>query len=172
MVRLLIEDVTLRSVDEPWSIEVAIHWKTGIVTRHQAERVRPRPHATAPSVLHRIAEMSAGDHSDAEIAATLNDEGHRSGTGKRFTADRVSSIRLGLGRRKRSQQTTTEAIARIEQLFASHTDGEIAATLNAEAYRTATGQPFTAKGIFHLRKRRGLKKPGLRGLPQRRRARD
>lgn len=172
IVRLLIEDVTLRSVDEPWSIEVAIQWKTGVVTQPHAERVRPRPHATAPAVTHRIVELSAGDHSDAEIAETLNDEGHRSGTGQRFTADRVSSIRLARGRRRRSQQTLPEVLARIEQLFAVHTDGEIASTLNAEGYRTATGQPFTAKGVFLLRRRRGLKKPGPRGLPRRGNARE
>ena len=43
VLRLLIDDVTLRNVDDPWSTEVAIRWKTGVVTRHRAERVQPHP---------------------------------------------------------------------------------------------------------------------------------
>lgn len=99
LLRLLIEDITLRNVDDPWSTEVAIRWKTGVVSRHRAERVQPHPHTTLPEVVARIQELytKLGDH---EIAEVLNAEGHRSGYGREFTVQSVSHVRRRRGMSK------------------------------------------------------------------------
>ncbi len=99
LLRLLIEDITLRNVDDPWSTEVAIRWKTGVVSRHQAERLRPQPHTTSPEVVARIRELYT-ELTDHEIADVLNAEGYCSGCGKEFTTQRVSHVRQRRGMMK------------------------------------------------------------------------
>ncbi len=92
LVRLLIEDVTLRAIDDPWHVEVAIRWKTNVVSRHEAMRPLRRPQTTSTAVVARI-EALYRDHTDEEIAKILNDEGHLTGHRKRFTVGRVAHIR-------------------------------------------------------------------------------
>lgn len=99
LVRLLIEDVTVRNIDAPWSIEVAIRWKTGTVSRHRAERVITHPQTTAPKVVARIKELHR-DKIDREIAEILNAEGHRSGLNREFNAEIVAHIRQSQGLKK------------------------------------------------------------------------
>lgn len=96
LIRLLIEDVTLRNQENPWSLDMAIRWKTGFVSRHQARRIKPRPHATDTDVVARIEQLYKG-HMDREIVDILNAEGYRSGYGKSFTVGRVSHIRKRRG---------------------------------------------------------------------------
>lgn len=92
LLRILLEDVTLRNQDEPWSIEVAIRWKTGLVTRHQAQRLRKYGHTTPAEIIERIEELYE-DYTDRDIARILNEEGYRSGYGKAFTMLSVSHLR-------------------------------------------------------------------------------
>lgn len=165
--RLLVEDVSLEAVDEPWSIEVSIHWKTGAVTRHRAQRVYPHPHTTDAVVVEQIVTLSQERKTDADIAQILNTQGYRTGTGKRFTEERAAHIRYRHRQIKRGHQTPPEVLQRVGQLFERHTDAELARILNAEGYRPCAGDQFTAKIVFHLRNRQGLKKPGPRGLPLR-----
>ena len=99
LLRLLLEDITLRNEDDPWSTEVAIRWKTGVVSRHRAKRVQPHPQTTLPEVVARIQELYIG-LSDREIADVLNAEGHRSGYGREFTAQSVSHVRRRRGMSK------------------------------------------------------------------------
>ncbi len=106
IVRILIEDVTLRNVDEPWSIDVAIRWKSGAVGPYRAERVKPYPWTTAPEIVSRIRDLN-NEKTDKEIADVLNAEDYRTGYGKAFTEARVYQIRStrelkkprGLGRK-------------------------------------------------------------------------
>ena len=168
VVRLLIEDVTLRAAENSWNIDVTIQWKTGVVTRHQARRVMLRPHKTDSATVQRLASLSREPgRTDAEIAAMLNAEGLRTGKGKRFNAGRVADARKRYGRRRRTQKTEAAVIGRIGEMFEQKTDAEIAQTLNDEGYRPAAARSFTAKTVFHLRRKRGLRKPGPRGLPTR-----
>jgi DNA invertase Pin-like site-specific DNA recombinase len=168
VVRLLVEDVTLRAVDDPWSIDVAIQWKTSVVTRHQARRVMLRPHKTDSATAQRLASLSMEPgRTDAEIAAMLNAERQRTGKGKRFTAGRVADARKRYGRRRRTQKTDAAVVGRIGEMFEQKTDAEIAQTLDDEGYRPAAARSFTAKTVFHLRRTRGLRKSGPRGLPTR-----
>ena len=99
VVRVLIEDVTLRNVDEPWSTDVWIRWKSGAVSRHRAERVKPYFWTTAPEAVSRIVELMK-DNTDAQVAEILNSEGYRTGRGDLFTAERVEAIRHHRGLKK------------------------------------------------------------------------
>ena len=103
LLRLLIEDITLRNVDDPWSTEVAIRWKTGVVSRHRAARIQPHPQTTSAEVVARIEEL-ATQWSDHEIAEVLNAQGHRSGSGRKFTTQSVSHVRRRRGIRKGPRQ--------------------------------------------------------------------
>jgi hypothetical protein len=99
LLRLLIEDVTLCNQDDPWSVLVKIHWKTGFVSQHQAERVKQWPHTTTSDVIDRIEQLYL-NHTDQEVADLLNKEGYRSGYGRRFTVHCVSHIRHRRGLKK------------------------------------------------------------------------
>jgi hypothetical protein len=99
LLRLLIEDVTLCNQDDPCSVLVKIHWKTGLVSQHQAERVKQRPHTTTSEVIDRIEQLYL-DHTDQEVADLLNKEGYHSGYGNRFTVHCVSHIRHRRGLKK------------------------------------------------------------------------
>ena len=96
LLRLLIEDVTLRNNDEPWCIEIGIQWKTGVVTQHQAERLVSNPHKTTAEVLTRVGELWE-TRTDREIAEILNREGRRSGYSKRFNERSIERIRRSKG---------------------------------------------------------------------------
>ena len=100
LLRILVEDVTLRNRQDPWSVEVAIRWKTGLVSRHLAERVQLRPHTTHPDVVARIEQLWSG-HTDRQIAAILNAEGYRSGFGHRFTEACIIHLRHRRGLKKK-----------------------------------------------------------------------
>lgn len=99
VVRLLIEDVTLANADEPWSISVAIRWKTGMLTRHCAKRLLRHPQTTAPEVIARIAELWK-ENTDAEIARLLNAEGYQSGYRRPFTPAMIAHLRNRRGLKK------------------------------------------------------------------------
>ena len=99
LLRLLIEDVTLRNVDVPWHTEVAIHWKTGVVSRHRAQRVVPHPQTTGEEVVQRIRQLCK-EKTDQQTAEVLNTEEYKSGYGKPFTAAGVAHLRKRNGMRK------------------------------------------------------------------------
>lgn len=103
LVRFLIEDVTLRAIEEPWSIEVVIRWKSGTVSRHRAQRLHPRPHTTSEKVIERIKDLMP-EMTDYEIADRLNSEGYRSGYGRRFTTSGIAHIRNKRGLRKKGEE--------------------------------------------------------------------
>jgi DNA invertase Pin-like site-specific DNA recombinase len=151
IVRLLIEDVTLRNVDVPWGIEVAVRWRTGMVTRYTAKRPERHPWTTRPEAVERIEQLLA-EKDDEEIAEILNAEGHRSGYRHEFTAGRVASLRLRRGL-SRLRRTSSEVIERIESLTPEHTDVEIATLLNQEGKLTASGRRFTDSIVRHIRHR-------------------
>ena len=99
VLRLLIEDVTLANVDEPWSISVSLRWKTGALTRHRTKRFLRHPQTTAPEVIARI-ETLWKENTDAEIATVLNAEGHQSGYRKPFTPGMIAHLRNRRGLKK------------------------------------------------------------------------
>lgn len=103
VLRLLVHDVTLVNEDDPWSVDVAIRWRTGVVSRHRAGRPELRPQETPPETMMRIEELYR-ERMDKETAEILNAEGHRSGTGLPFTAERVAHLRHHRGWTKRRRR--------------------------------------------------------------------
>lgn len=114
LLRFLIEDVTLLNQDDPWGVSVKIHWKTGAVSQHTAERVKPFPHTTDPAVIDRIEQLYL-NHTDREVANLLNKEGYRSGYGNDFTVASISHIRHRKGFRKHRSAKNKTKIAVLEE---------------------------------------------------------
>jgi DNA invertase Pin-like site-specific DNA recombinase len=88
----LIKDVTLCRGDT--TIQAAIRWQTEACTVLEV----PRPkrsyevRRTDPLVVVRVRAL-APEHTDRQIAALLDQEGFRSGTGRRFTQNIVKQLR-------------------------------------------------------------------------------
>lgn len=96
MVRLLVEDVTLKRDAE--TIQAAVRWKGGATTllEHRvpplvADRVR-----TPAEIVEQVRAL-ARDQTDREIAQSLNARGLRSGRGNRFNSRIVKVIRYAYG---------------------------------------------------------------------------
>jgi DNA invertase Pin-like site-specific DNA recombinase len=91
---LLIKQAALVPEDLPEATtRILLLWHQGTTT----ELVVPRPRGvaavrTAPQVLARIQQLMP-DHTDAAIAAILDEDGQRTGRGRRFTATRVAAAR-------------------------------------------------------------------------------
>jgi DNA invertase Pin-like site-specific DNA recombinase len=92
LLRYLIKDVTLSRGET--LIQVAIRWQTEACTVLEV----PRPkrsyemRRTDPVVVDRVKDL-ATEHTDRQIAALLDQEGFRSGTGNRFTRHIVAQLR-------------------------------------------------------------------------------
>jgi hypothetical protein len=90
----LIKDVTLTRGET--IIQVAIRWQTEACTALEV----PRPkrsyevRRTDPAIVARV-KVLVLEHTDREIAALLDQEGFRSGTGSRFTQNIVAQLRYG-----------------------------------------------------------------------------
>ena len=88
----LIKDVTLTRGDT--IIQVAIRWQTEACTLLEV----PRPkrsyevRRTDPEIVARVKALAL-EHTDRQIAALLDQEGFRSGTGSRFTQKIVAQLR-------------------------------------------------------------------------------
>ena len=57
----------------------------------------------------------------------------------------------------RKRQTHPKALARVEELLGSHTDGEVASMLNQEGFTTGAGAPFDLASVRWLNHRWGIK---------------
>ena len=88
----LIKDVCLTRAET--TIEVAIRWRTEACTVLNIPRPKRSCDArrTDPAALARFRALAA-DTSDRQIAEILNQEGFRSGTGRRFTTNIVKQLR-------------------------------------------------------------------------------
>ena len=94
LLRFLIKDVTLTKRDS--DINLVVRWQTGTCTPLTVPRP-PRSydaHRTHPDVVARVRELAI-DHTDRDIAAILNNEGHTSGFGGSFTESKVQWVRWG-----------------------------------------------------------------------------
>jgi len=102
MIRLLIEDVTLRKADQ---IEVSVRFRGGINKTFSL----PRPLSYCQTRKHRpevIAETDRllDDHNYREIATILNKKGYKTGDGIDFDAASVGRIRIAYGLKDRHQR--------------------------------------------------------------------
>jgi len=96
MLRLLVEDVTLKR--DPQKISIAIRWKGGATTTLE----RPLPLSagelfqTPPEIVEQV-RVLATEKTDREIVQALNARGLRSGRGNQFTRRSVKFIRKAYG---------------------------------------------------------------------------
>jgi DNA invertase Pin-like site-specific DNA recombinase len=87
LLRCLVEQVFLESRGKV--IRAYVNWYGGAVSELDV----PKYLFSAPHIYHRIRDLS-GTHTDAEIAATLNQEGVKTVKGRLWTARRVMDFRL------------------------------------------------------------------------------
>jgi DNA invertase Pin-like site-specific DNA recombinase len=108
MVRLLIEDVTLRQ--ETDHILTQVRFRGGAATTLRAPRRRYTPYRhTAPEVTARI-DALLDEHTYSEIATRLNDEGLRSGEGKRFDAESIQRLQNAYHLRSRYRRLREQGL--------------------------------------------------------------
>jgi DNA invertase Pin-like site-specific DNA recombinase len=117
IVRLLIEDVTLSKTDT--SIEARIRFKGG-TTRHLS---LPRPlcggelRRSDTAVIQAIDRLLE-DFTEHEVAASLNKDGYRTGTGRQFTAKMVMELRRHYGLKARRQRLADRGMLTPAQMAA------------------------------------------------------
>jgi hypothetical protein len=88
----LIKDVTLSKRGNV--IDVAIRWQTEALTRLAIPRYKMswEERQTSPQVVERVRALSP-THTNAQIAAMLNEEGERAGMGGSLTVSKIEWIR-------------------------------------------------------------------------------
>jgi DNA invertase Pin-like site-specific DNA recombinase len=95
MIRLLIEDVTLKRAH---SIQIHIRWKGGATTSlHQPLPVPATDLFRTPASIVEHVRALAARETDAQIAHRLNARSLRTGRGNLFTRGRVRNIRIAHG---------------------------------------------------------------------------
>ncbi len=95
MLRLLIEDVTLL---RDRTIQLHIRWKGGATTSLECPLPRGAPDLRrTPATIVEMVRALAAEHTDRQIADTLNGRWLRTGTGQLFTRLRVRHIRTAHG---------------------------------------------------------------------------
>jgi hypothetical protein len=115
MVRLLIDDVTLRKNDE--KIKVQIRYKGGATEEHDLARPRSawEEKRHAPEVL-KLIDTLLNDHTDSEVADILNHRGYVSGTGKSFDGNRVAVIRRAYSIKSRFARLRRKGLHTIKEI--------------------------------------------------------
>jgi DNA invertase Pin-like site-specific DNA recombinase len=95
--RILIEEIVADTDDDKGQIVLVVHWVGGRHTELRITRTRVGEHGNATSKdADELVRTMAGQWPDAEIAATLNRLGLRTGVGNTWTAERVLSVRKRL----------------------------------------------------------------------------
>ena len=94
ILRTVLEEIVVDVTDEPPQVAMWLHWAGGV---HTELRVRKNPpgkhrHCTDRNVVDIVREL-AKVCPDRAIAAILNKHGYCTGTGKRWIASRVLSLR-------------------------------------------------------------------------------
>ncbi|HUR52572.1 MAG TPA: recombinase family protein [Gemmataceae bacterium] len=94
VVRLLIERVELTRHGDTERVAVAIHWRGGVVTRHEVRQgLRTyRSLGGMAKLRGRVLELRGDGHTAEEIAATLNREGYVAARRKELTGDIVRQL--------------------------------------------------------------------------------
>jgi excisionase family DNA binding protein len=98
LVRTLVEEIVVDVDEARREIVLVIHWRGGQHSEVRASKLLSGEHRkrTSDDAAAVIREM-AGTWSDADIAATLNRMGTRTGQGQTWTAQRIRSYRMKAG---------------------------------------------------------------------------
>jgi DNA invertase Pin-like site-specific DNA recombinase len=99
VVRLLIERVELARHGETERADVTVHWRGGLVTRHEIRQGLRAYRALGglAKLRERILELRGDGQTADAIAEVLNREGHRVARGDGFTGDRVRQLLARFG---------------------------------------------------------------------------
>lgn len=98
IVRLLMQEIVADIDTDKAEIVLLIHWVGGRHSEVRVARTRVGEHGNATSQdVDAIVRSMAGQWSDADLAATLNRLGLRTGVGNTWTTSRVLSVRRRLG---------------------------------------------------------------------------
>ena len=106
LLRAMISEIRITVEREQQRADLRIVWEGGAITDHQFTLPSPGCHVRTDEDTLELVRRLAKDHSDQQIAATLARQGRLTGTGKRFTAQRVRSLR---DRHKIAATTVTAA---------------------------------------------------------------
>lgn len=89
---------------------------------------------------------------------TLTKENEQIQIGVRFRGGTTTTLCIPIPLNAwRKRQTHPKALARLEVLLETHTDGEVAAKLNEEGFTTGAGAPFDLAAVRWLQHRWGIK---------------
>jgi len=94
LLRTLIKDIVVTVDDDVRQVELTIHWQGGQHSQVHIRKPKPGEHTkSTPEQAMVIIRSMATRWSDADVAATLNRMGMRTGQGKTWTGHRVSWTR-------------------------------------------------------------------------------
>jgi DNA invertase Pin-like site-specific DNA recombinase/transposase-like protein len=94
LLRTLLEEVIIAVDREARQAHLTLRWRGGLISDLDVPllRSRPAPIRTDEDTVQLMRRLAA-HYPDAVIAGVLNRQGRKTATGKRFTANRVSSLR-------------------------------------------------------------------------------
>jgi DNA invertase Pin-like site-specific DNA recombinase len=94
LLRTLLEEVIIAVDREAQQAHLTLRWRGGLISDLDVPllRSRPAPIRTDEDTVQLMRRLAA-HYPDAVIAGILNRQGRKTATGKRFTANRVSSLR-------------------------------------------------------------------------------
>jgi DNA invertase Pin-like site-specific DNA recombinase len=100
IVRLLVEKVVVWAPAATQAVKVQLHWTGGTMTEHHVRRSVQswRQVADGAAVLACVRQGRTAGWTSGRIAAALNEAGHRTPRGNRFTAESVRQLELRIGR--------------------------------------------------------------------------
>jgi hypothetical protein len=91
LLRCLIEEVQLRTAERHHALRIV--WKGGAITEREVVRGKAGwAHRTPQETVELVRELAA-EFDDAQIARILNKQGRRSGLGRAFTQQSITSLR-------------------------------------------------------------------------------
>ncbi|MGH9002266.1 MAG: hypothetical protein ACRDYV_03975 [Acidimicrobiia bacterium] len=94
LLRTLVADVTLVPDADRSKLRIGIHWHSGLAEELVVQRMSriTESRRTAPEAIE-LARRLGPEMDNATLAAALNAAGHRTGAGRSFDSDAVSSLR-------------------------------------------------------------------------------
>jgi hypothetical protein len=98
LLRTLVADVTVLTGDDPVKVRIGVRWHAGGTDELITERVTQICEArrTAPGTVELVRRLGP-IVDNAELARQLDTAGHRTGTGRRFDAEAVRTLRRSYG---------------------------------------------------------------------------
>jgi DNA invertase Pin-like site-specific DNA recombinase len=163
MARLLIEDVTLIKGEQ---VTVQVRFKGGAARTLSLPRPQPAwaTWQTSPDVVAEV-DRILGDHTDARIAAMLNQKGWHSGKGGTFTRGIITRIRYQYRLRSRFERLREAGMltqAEIADQLGVHTttvhDWRRSGLLKAHAYNDKPEYLYEPVGTNRPLKQQGIKR--------------